>query len=91
MSAYSKALAGESITDAMKVKWDPKSKTFSGLTHDELERYARTIAYKVAYNLSLGFTMDPANDPLTYVDCGEERPDPWRLDLDGWKQEQGKE
>ena len=85
MSAYSKALAGESISDAMKAKWDPKSKTYIGLTFDELERYARTIAYKVAHNLGLGFTMDPTNDPLTYVDCGEDNSEPWSLDLDGWK------
>ena len=86
MDAYSKALAGESITDVMKEKWDPKSKTYIGLTHDEIEKYARIIAYKVAHNLSLGFTMDPTNDPLTYVDCGRERPDPWHLDLDGRKE-----
>ena len=67
MSAYSKALAGESISDAMKAKWDSESETFVGLTHDELEKYARTIAYKVAHNLSNGIPMDPVNDPLTYV------------------------
>lgn len=87
MTAYSEALAGESISDAMKAKWDPKSKVFVGLTHDELERYARTVAYKVAHNLSLGFTMDPANDPLTYIDCGEKPKPPWSLDSDGWKGE----
>ncbi len=70
MSAYSRALAGESISDAMKAKWDPETKTYVGLTDDEIERYARTIAYKVAHNLSLGLKMDPSNDPLIYVDCG---------------------
>lgn len=85
MAAYSYALASESVTGAMEKKWDPKTKTYVGLTHDEIVAYAKIIAYKVAHNLSLGFTMDPTNDPLTYIDCGEERREPWSLDLDGWK------
>lgn len=59
MTAYSEALAGESVTDEMKVKWDPKSETYIGLTHDEIKRYAKIIAYKVAANLGNGFTNGP--------------------------------
>ena len=70
MAAYSGALAGESITDEMRKKWDSESKSYVGLTHDDLKRYARIVAYKVAHNLGNGSTMDPAEDPLTYVDCG---------------------
>lgn len=66
MSAYNKALAGESISDDMKKKWNTETEVFDGLTHDELERYARTIAYKVVYNLSNGHVMDPDMDPLKY-------------------------
>lgn len=71
MSAYSKALAGEST----RIKgglgtWDEKNEVLNGVTLDQLERYARVVAYKVAHNLSLGSEMDPEMDPLTYVDCG---------------------
>ena len=38
-------------------------------TRNELEYFARIVAYKVANNLKNGFTMDPELDPLTYVDC----------------------
>lgn len=87
MSAYSRALAGESLSDAMKRKYDSDSDSYSNITWDELERYARTIAYKVAHNLRNGSTMDEGNDPLTYIDCGEEKREPWvdGLDLDGWR------
>jgi hypothetical protein len=85
MSAFSRELAGESRSDAIKGKWDKKSKTYLGITHDELIEFARTIAYKVAYNLSNGSTMDPDNDPLTYIDCGEEKREPWSPDPDAWR------
>jgi len=64
MSAYSTALAGESVHDDLKVKFDSDSEVFNGVTHDDLERYARTVAYKVAHNLSNGHKMDPSMNPL---------------------------
>jgi len=67
MSAYSKAIAGESVTDQMKVKWDAKRHVFNGITSHHLERYARIIAYKVAYNLKNGYKMDKKMDPLKYT------------------------
>ncbi len=70
MSAYSTALAGESVHDDLKRKWDQDAKVFDGITHEDLERFARTVAYKVAHNLKNGHQMDPKMDPLTYIDCG---------------------
>jgi len=66
MSAYSKANAGESVTSDMKAKWDAEQQVYNGITNDHLERYARIIAYKVAYNLKNGLTMDSKMDPLKY-------------------------
>ena len=64
--AYSKALAWESIPDSFCNKFDQNSGIFSGITHDELERYARIVAYKVAYNLRNGASMNFDLDPLKY-------------------------
>ena len=66
--AYNPAVAFESAGD---LPVDPKTGEYV-LTDDILEYYARLVAYKVAHNLKNGFKMDPNNDPLDYVDCGEE-------------------
>lgn len=65
--AYSSALAFESASDLPR---DPTTGDYV-LPEDILEYYARLVAYKTAYNLKNGSTMDPALDPLDYVDdCG---------------------
>lgn len=53
-AAFSQALAGESITDVMKEKYDSKKEEFIGLTHDDLFEYAKIIADKVKHNLENG-------------------------------------
>lgn len=65
-AAYNTALAGESIHDDLKSKFDQETKQYNGVTHDDLKSYARTVAYKVAHNLKNGFEMDPEGDPLNY-------------------------
>jgi hypothetical protein len=65
-TAYNRALAFESIHDDLKEKFDGATEQFSRVTHEDLERFARTVAYKVAYNLKNGFEMDPDSDPLDY-------------------------
>ena len=67
--AYTEALAGESLE--LRDKFDYSAQVFNGVTHADFERFARTVAYKVAHNLKLGMVMDPDGDPLTYIDCGE--------------------
>lgn len=76
--AYSQALAGESVefpnyydvlTNKFVSKYDPEHDVFNHVTHADLERFARIVAYKVAHNLKLGYKMDPKDDPLTYIDC----------------------
>ena len=66
-SAYSKALAYESYGDW---KFDHNPDGTCTLNDEQLESYARTVAYKVASNLALGHRMDPDMDPLKYVNCG---------------------
>lgn len=56
----------ESVPDEMCRKWSFETNTFSGITHDELERFARIVAYKVAHNLRNGHPMDYTSDPLDY-------------------------
>ena len=63
--AYSKALAYESFGDW---KFRSEGQSVHTLTDEELESYARTIAYKVANNLKHGYEMDPTMDPLDYGD-----------------------
>jgi len=65
--AYSETLASESM--GMRDKWDPEAQVYNGVTYDDLERFARIVAYKVAHNLKNGHKMDPDMDPLEYVDC----------------------
>ena len=55
--AFSRALAGESITDEMKKRFDSKTNTFNGLTHAQLYEYAKIIADKVVNNLKNGHTF----------------------------------
>ena len=69
MSAYSKALAWESVPDCIRSNWDADSRTYSGVTSDDLERFARTVAYKVAHNLRVGHTINCDMDPLNYMGC----------------------
>ncbi len=66
MSAFSQALALESASDCT---YNEDTDTYV-LTTNEMVRYAKIVAYKVAHNLDNGFEMDPEDDPLTYIDCG---------------------
>jgi hypothetical protein len=68
--AYSQELSGESIPDSMTKNYDTAHRCFHYVTFAELEKFARTIAYKVAHNLKNGYPMDESTDPLTYIDCG---------------------
>ena len=67
MSAYSRALALESIPDCIKDKWNQHSETYSSITDEDLERFAKIVAYKVAYNLRNGHQMNFDIDPLNYM------------------------
>ena len=69
-TAYSQALALESIGEIGA--YDETSETFNNVTHTELGHYAKIIAFKVAHNLSNGYTMDKNIDPLEYIDCNKE-------------------
>ena len=60
--AYSEALAFEIIV--IVGIYDTTKNVHNNVTAKELERYARTVAYKVAYNLKNGFEMDKENNPL---------------------------
>lgn len=66
--AYSEALALESASD---LPYNRETGEYV-MPPDILEWYARIIAYKVAYNIRLGYPIDQDIDPLTYVDCGVE-------------------
>ena len=66
--AYSEALALES---AQGLPYNRETGEYV-MPPDILEWYARIVAYKVAYNIRLGYPMDQDIDPLTYVDCGVE-------------------
>ena len=69
MAAYSKALVLESIHDELKAKWDAVEGKYNDVSDDDLEKLARTVAYKVAYNIKNGHMMDKLNDPLIYGNC----------------------
>ena len=62
--AYNEALAGESTTDALKEKWDEENEVFNGVTNDDLEEYARIVAYKVIHNIENGHKVDKRMDPI---------------------------
>jgi len=62
--AYSKALAFESLD--LREKFDYEKQVFNDVTFDDIEKYAKIIAYKVASNLNNGFVMDKDEDPLDY-------------------------
>lgn len=64
--AYCKALAFESLD--WREKFDADKKVFNGVTFDDIEKYAKIVAYKVASNLENGFIMDKNDDPLNYGD-----------------------
>lgn len=66
MTAFSRALALESASDST---YDEDTGIYV-LTHNELVRYAKIVAYKVVHNMQNGHELDPDDDPLTYVDCG---------------------
>lgn len=53
--AFTEALALESVPETLR-----------GVDSNELVRYARTIAYKVAHNLKNGFLISGEDDPLDY-------------------------
>jgi len=63
-TAYNRALALESVGEIGK--WDEENEVYNNVTSKHLERYARTVAYKVAHNLKNGFEMDPNGDTLKY-------------------------
>ena len=65
MPAYSPSIAFESIPHQISSKWNGES--FDGVSNADLECFARTVAYKVAYNLRNGFPMDYTIDPLHYL------------------------
>ncbi len=52
--AFSKALAGESIPDSVKEKWDDNAKVFNGVTHKDLYEFAKIVADKVMNNIENG-------------------------------------
>ncbi len=60
--AYSEALAFESIGNIGI--YNATKNVHNNVTAQDLEKYARTVAYKVAYNLKNGFEMDKKNNPL---------------------------
>ena len=62
-NAFSNALALESVGELGI--FNAATGTYSGVTHDDLVSYARTVAYKVFHNLKLGHTMSKEDDPLT--------------------------
>lgn len=62
--AYTEALAFESITDAMKERWDDDNEVYREITTEEIEAYAKIVAYKVFHNLKNGHFMDKDNDPI---------------------------
>jgi hypothetical protein len=66
--AYSEALAGESVHDSLKRKYNPTTDTYEHVTQDDLLQFARTVAYKVFHNLKNGHEMDSTQDPLTVDD-----------------------
>jgi len=53
-SVFSKALAGESITDEMKKKFNANKNVFTDLTHSDIYEYAKIIADKVTHNIENG-------------------------------------
>lgn len=62
--AYSRALAFESLE--LREKFNQDKQEFNGVTFDDIEKYAKIVAYKVAHNLQNGFVMDKNDDPLNY-------------------------
>ena len=64
-TAYSEALALESI--GKMGRWDEEDEVYNKVTNKQLERYARTVAYKVAHNIKNGSEMNPDLDPLKYT------------------------
>lgn len=67
--AYSKALAFESLD--LREKFDRDQVVFNQVTFEDFEKYAKVIAYKVAFNLQNGFVMDGRDDPLSYTGGGD--------------------
>lgn len=61
--AYNQALALESIGEIGE--YDQEKGVHNNVTSDDLEKYAKTVAYKVAHNLQNGHTMDESINPLT--------------------------
>lgn len=49
--AYSEALAGESVHDSLKRKYNPTTDTYEHVTQDDLLQFALTVAHKVFHNL----------------------------------------
>ena len=52
--AFNRALAGESVTDSMKSKYDQEKRVFNGLTDNDIYEFAKIIADKVMNNIENG-------------------------------------
>ena len=70
MTAFSEALAFESASDCT---YNEDTGTYI-LTANDMVRYAKIVAYKVAANIRNGHELDMDDDPLTYVDCDDYPP-----------------
>ena len=71
MSAFSRALAFESASDTPVIRdmnrnpvMTEKGDLIYQMTGEELYRYAKIIAYKVAGNLENGYKLDENDSPL---------------------------
>lgn len=62
-NAFNNALALESVGEIGI--FDAATETYSGVTSDDLVKYARTVAYKVFHNIKNGHVMSKEEDPLT--------------------------
>lgn len=69
-SAYTSAIARESW-EPEDGKYDPIRNVYNKVSFNDLERFARIVAYKVTKNIKNGYKMDPYADPLLYVDCSD--------------------
>ena len=62
--AFSEALALESFPDAINRTYNPSTRSCADVTLEDLIHFARTVAYKTAFNLGNGLEMNPAENPL---------------------------
>ena len=76
--AYTSALAHESMEPRMvylveegrfECQYDAKRGVYRHISHDDLEAFARKVAYKTAKNIANGLKMSDEMDPLNYIEC----------------------